>query len=229
MGVEIQKDDELQALRNSNRQLKELLMQSVAVNIEAEKLGRVFHDFNNILSSSMGYSSLAAERAGSLEDEKLTRYLENIEKAGVRARDLVRECLATRFAARNACQVKLQAVILRDFPSADVSELGDQYVYMSDQQLSVALRLVMSCCSSDGANMAFSYELIDEPNCTECMENIRGQQIRLTVNVSDDGFKQQDEADILLARHIFSCVGGHMCKSLVQENQFVVYLRAVAP
>lgn len=55
--------------------------------------GGIAHDFNNILTGMMGYATLAIERTESLSDEKLTRYLSQIERSGARARDLIQQML----------------------------------------------------------------------------------------------------------------------------------------
>ncbi len=56
--------------------------------------GGIAHDFNNVLSSILGYSSLALDRyAGQLPD-KLVDYLDEIQQAGERGRDMVVQLLA---------------------------------------------------------------------------------------------------------------------------------------
>jgi len=54
--------------------------------------GGIAHDFNNILSSVIGYTEMALEEDGI--GERPRRYLEQIHKAGERARDLVKQILA---------------------------------------------------------------------------------------------------------------------------------------
>jgi PAS domain S-box-containing protein len=56
--------------------------------------GGVAHDFNNILTSVMGYLALGTERAAQLGDAKLGGYLAQVERAARRARDLIAQMLA---------------------------------------------------------------------------------------------------------------------------------------
>jgi two-component system cell cycle sensor histidine kinase/response regulator CckA len=54
--------------------------------------GGIAHDFNNILSAIMGYTDMALTEHK--EKDHLRRYLEQVFKAGERARDLVKQILA---------------------------------------------------------------------------------------------------------------------------------------
>ncbi|MFZ5759706.1 MAG: ATP-binding protein [Thermodesulfobacteriota bacterium] len=53
--------------------------------------GGIAHDFNNILSAIIGYTEMA--RIEARHDARLTGYLDEVLKAGLRARDLVRQIL----------------------------------------------------------------------------------------------------------------------------------------
>lgn len=55
--------------------------------------GGVAHDFNNILTSILGYVTLARDHVEAKHDEKLERYLERAERAGGRARDLIAQMM----------------------------------------------------------------------------------------------------------------------------------------
>jgi nitrogen-specific signal transduction histidine kinase len=53
--------------------------------------GGIAHDFNNILAAIMGYTEMARTRIA--EDDPLRRNLDQVFKAGLRAKDLVRQIL----------------------------------------------------------------------------------------------------------------------------------------
>lgn len=73
-------------------QLRQAMMQSQKMEAIGRLTGGIAHDFNNILGSMLGFAELARLRyAGT--DETLDDYLEQIEIAGGRARDLVRQLL----------------------------------------------------------------------------------------------------------------------------------------
>ncbi len=220
---------ELERLQRENQALKVLLNQSFRRIIEEESIGKVFHDFNNILSSSMGYSSLALEKAKGTGDEKLCRYLDNIEKAGVRARDLVRERLITRQALRNGHVVTWQE-LLELFKPAQITAEGESCdVYMNPRQLAYALSLVAQYYDHLQNGTA---KVLEEPSCSECGTELRGRQLQVRCSGNKHANSADNpnyEADIELSVAMFAGAGGHLCDSLVQDGQFVVYLRAVAP
>lgn len=56
--------------------------------------GGIAHDFNNILASVLGYSELLREELPHTADGKAARHLDQIQRAGERARDLVAKMLA---------------------------------------------------------------------------------------------------------------------------------------
>ncbi len=56
--------------------------------------GGIAHDFNNILASILGYTSLAIKKFAPPESGKLREYLEEVQTAGSRGRDLVNQILA---------------------------------------------------------------------------------------------------------------------------------------
>jgi len=55
--------------------------------------GGIAHDFNNILTSAMGYLSMARERAEQYADAKLDKYLDRVEAASQRAKELIAQML----------------------------------------------------------------------------------------------------------------------------------------
>lgn len=72
--------------------------------------GGIAHDFNNILSAILGYTELAQQR--DLSAEKLNDYLENVLKAGHRAKNLVYQILAfSRQAESKFMPVKMSLII----------------------------------------------------------------------------------------------------------------------
>ncbi|MFL0811160.1 MAG: hypothetical protein K6L76_12155 [Agarilytica sp.] len=218
-----QSSSEVDALRQQNEVLKLLLQSSLTKNIQDEKIGRVFHDFNNILSSSMGYSNLAVERARASGDEKLARYLDNIERAGIRARDLVRDSLDARRDARNSLKTALG--ILSDLMPMDNIPASD-HVYFGEKHLYTAVAFLLSLY--DTAALEATAEVIEDFNCPACSADFRGVQVKISCS---NLVKKADanESNFALAKLMVNSQGGHLCESLVQDKQFDVYLRAVTP
>lgn len=220
-------------LFEENATLKRLLQHCLQRIVEEEAVGKVFHDFNNILSSSMGYSSLALGLAKNSGDEKLSRYLDNIERAGIRARDLVRERLVARQELRNSQVVSwsaLQRIIALPLSSAHAA--AD--VYASEDQLVCAFQLLVRRIAADAAcdDSDVALQINDEPHCEGCGSELRGRQVRLEWHLAEKASGEKNphyQQDIALSSAIICSTGGHFCDSLVQDKQFVVYLRAVVP
>jgi two-component system, cell cycle sensor histidine kinase and response regulator CckA len=73
------------------RKLENQLYEAQKMEAIGTLAGGIAHDFNNILSAILGYSDLALVSPNL--DERLRRCLDQIRKAGVRARDLVKQIL----------------------------------------------------------------------------------------------------------------------------------------
>lgn len=217
--------------------LKLTLAQAMGRIAELDQIGRVFHDFNNILSSSMGYASLAGERAADLGDEKLSRYLANIEKAGIRSRDLVRECLDKRQQYRDQQSCELRVVLEVGMQLLGRSDwranFADNYTLnIAHEPAGLILSSLGSAVSADAVPV-FDARLEEEPQCAGCGSDLRGSQLHLHIKglmVSDDSFAPLKLASVErdLAASSAAAYGGHLCESLLQDREIVVYLKASA-
>jgi len=213
-----------------NTLLKQLLASSLAGVCDGEKIGRVFHDFNNILSSSMGYASLAHERSKTMEDEKLARYLENIERAGVRARDLVRDCLEARRSQREEHKVSLREVASR--AGGDIAcVLPDRdRLHISESHLLMTLELLFK--RYDSTALLLKGELLEDAYCHACEAELRGTQMCITGDIEREGEHHRPEqvrVDRELLQALVNCSGGHLCDALMQDKKFTIYFRSVMP
>ncbi|MEN6319479.1 MAG: PAS domain S-box protein [Syntrophaceae bacterium] len=73
-------------------QMESLIRQAQKMEAIGTLAGGIAHDFNNILGAIMGYTEMSL--TDPKVDNRLRRYLEQIYKAGERARDLVKQILA---------------------------------------------------------------------------------------------------------------------------------------
>jgi len=216
------------SLEEENQRLKAILACFANRIIEEEGIGRVFHDFNNILSSSMGYASLASERSADSGDEKLVRYLGNIEKAGIRARDLVKERLEHRHMQRFANKANLSKV-LSPYVGGGAVKVPEVFVYIEEMLLVQAFAQIIP---RETTVHSVTTELVDESTCSGCDHEIRGRQYKVSLHVKQNQGAvggEQASAEFALAEALINSSGGHLCQSLVQDEDIVVYLRAVEP
>lgn len=75
-------------------QLQRQLQQTQKMEAIGQLTGGIAHDFNNVLASIMGYTGLTKRRIIKFNDETVVGYIDQITRAGERARDLVQQLLA---------------------------------------------------------------------------------------------------------------------------------------
>ncbi len=81
-------------LEEERRVLQRQLQQAQKMEAVGHLTGGIAHDFNNILASILGYVGLALNHVRDTGDDKVQRYLDEVQKGGERARDLVAQLLA---------------------------------------------------------------------------------------------------------------------------------------
>ena len=84
---------DLKRAERAQEQMQRRLQQTDKMQALGLMVGGIAHDFNNILASVMGYADLARLRFGAIGAGKLREYLDEIYRAGERARDLVSQML----------------------------------------------------------------------------------------------------------------------------------------
>ena len=157
---------------------------------------RVAHDCNNILSAILGYGELAQKAAPDGTD--LRRYVDNVMRAGTRAKTLVEQIVAfSRGGLGERTPVKIQAIVGETLDSLAASlpstvrlerrlEAGDVAVLGDAANLRLA---VMSLCTNavqtmpEGGVLDVSLEGADvsEPKNLSHGDLTQGSYVRLTV------------------------------------------------
>jgi len=98
--------------------------------------GGIAHDFNNILTTILGYASLAREQPAARAQERLANHLQQIQAAGERARDLIRQMLTfsrgERGAPRLICLTDLVEETVSLFTSSFPSSVTLEMVFDKD-------------------------------------------------------------------------------------------------
>ena len=191
-------------------QLQKELQQSQKMEAIGQLTGGIAHDFNNILASILGYSELAKNSLKSTADPSLSRYIQRISDAGVRARDLVRQMMTfSRNAPSDPQVIKLSALIndvsslIRPTIPSSIElltrvEKNVPAVLMDDTQMH---QILMNLCinardamlSNGTLTIKLSYEKNIDAVCQTCKELIQGEYVQLTVEDTGTGIK----ADLL--------------------------------
>ncbi|MCP4409849.1 MAG: PAS domain S-box protein, partial [Gammaproteobacteria bacterium] len=95
--------------------LQRELQQAQKMEALGQLTGGIAHDFNNILGIMQGYTELAVNHAVHSGQAQLVGYLEHVEKAGGRAKELVDQMLAySRSEARDDKSLQLQPLVEED-------------------------------------------------------------------------------------------------------------------
>ncbi|MCX7627397.1 MAG: PAS domain S-box protein, partial [Methylophilaceae bacterium] len=85
---------DLKQLQAEQERLRTQLQQAQKMEAIGQLTGGIAHDFNNILAAILGYTGLALERCVPDKESKLASYLQEVQTAAERARDLIAKMLA---------------------------------------------------------------------------------------------------------------------------------------
>jgi signal transduction histidine kinase len=189
-------------IAEEHRQLQRSLQQAQKLRTIGEMTGGFAHDFNNILASVLGFAELAKERAGRLGDHKLADFVDEIERAGLRGADLVKQLLiysrggntephefdlsntigeTIRF-LRGTLPATVQ--ITTDLPERPQPAFADP---AHIRQMLVNLALNASEAMNERGEIAISLRraVHDEATCTSCAARFSGEH--LTLSIADRG------------------------------------------
>jgi PAS domain S-box-containing protein len=188
-------------------QLQEQIQQSHKMEAIGQLTGGIAHDFNNILSSILGYAELSKDKLRTSNDEKLIKYINNINSAGKRARDLVTQLLTfSRSGSSNPQQINLQiliddviSLISPTMPSS--IELSKEIapniplVLMDETQMHQILMNL--CINARDAMQGHGKLTIKVSNvdcvdgiCSSCKNQVHGQYVKISIEDTGTGIQQ---------------------------------------
>ena len=170
--------------------------------------GGIAHDFNNILTSILGYIVLARERDAAAADPKLVQYLDQAQRASLRARDLIQQMLTFSRGRRGEPRAVDLAPLVRDalklmgatLPSSmvvDVDLEREVPAVMADpvQAEQVLLNLLINArdAMSGTGTVEVSVGLEEHAGvvCGSCRKPIQGRFVALAVRDSGAGIEPE--------------------------------------
>ena len=114
LGVRLEDMQREQALAVKERTLQDSLQRARQLQELGQMAGGFGHEFNNILTSMVGFAELALERARDSRDDTIRRFLTEIQSGGRRAAELVDQLLTYSGGnRRDTSEVALSALIER--------------------------------------------------------------------------------------------------------------------
>lgn len=198
---------------NENLRLQKEIQQSHKMQSLGQLTGGVAHDFNNILGAILGFAGLAKKICEKNGDERLINYIRQIDKAGLRAKDLIAQMLAfsrTDYSVDRAMyfapQIKEEIVMLRSMLPASVeieSFLDDELppVLLTPTQLQqVLLNLAINARDAMAGQGKLSIRLewkkhVDA-TCIASHMHVSGDWISLSVSDTGEGIAEEKINDI---------------------------------
>ena len=188
--------DERQSLQNQ-------LQHAQKLHAIGQLTSGVAHDFNNILSSIMGYTTLAIEECP-VQDAEYLGYLEEVSKAGVRAKQLIAQLMSFSRRESNEAEVIAPASLIQDvfrmvrsaLPAAIEFTLSVEPdlapVYANPIQFQqIATNLVINARDAiDGygkVSLRARRSSVRQGLCTSCQQTFSGDYIEICVTDTGAG------------------------------------------
>jgi len=207
VSVYIQDVSEYKRLKLEHQRMEKQVQQAQKMDAIGQLTAGIAHDFNNILTSINGYTDLALTRCVGEGQEKLQEYLEQVYKAGERARDLIQQMMA--YSRNNEANmtdldprplIKETVKMLRSTLPTSLRLTFDSppdneriSINMEPVQLQ---QMVMNLCvnardaTHGKGQLDLRLETIhhqDPVECTSCHAVVQGDYVALSVRDSGDG------------------------------------------
>ncbi len=193
---------------NERESLQNQLQHAQKLDSIGQLTGGVAHDFNNILSSIMGYTSLAIEECPENNPEFL-EYLAEVSKAGIRAKELIAQLMAfSRRETKEAETLSLADIVQETLnmlkptiPVAVELNLDIESDLPLVRANAVQIHQVITNLVINAADSIQDFGMIDvrvqtrrmdDSLCTSCQQSFSGDFIELSVTDTGVGISEQD-------------------------------------
>lgn len=202
LGRRVQELRTSRQLAAEHREIQRSLQQAQQMQSIGEMTSGLSHDFNNVLASMLGFAELGREAATRQGDIKLKSYFGEIERAGNRGADLVRQLRVYSQGSGDQIESVDIAGALADAASLlrgtlppsvtievrDSSVAGELFINRSQlQQILVNLGRNAAEAMSNRGRIALSAkrEQLSDARCSSCLNPFEGDM--LTLCVEDEG------------------------------------------
>ncbi|WP_135622175.1 hybrid sensor histidine kinase/response regulator [Solemya pervernicosa gill symbiont] len=200
------------AMEREQREVEKQLKQAQKMEAIGQLTGGIAHDFNNILASIMGYTSLALARFTKSQDEssnKLAEYLNRIDQASRRARDLIAQMLAFSRAGTSeprslpaAPLVKEAISLLRStIPSnitialsldEDLPPINFDPIQFHQVIMNLCINARDAIAESGCIDVKLNLTTIVNDSCASCQSGVSGDYVELSVSDSGSGIDPEN-------------------------------------
>ncbi len=196
----------------TQRKLEAQLVQSQKMEAIGTLAGGIAHDFNNILSAILGYIELA--KIYIEPDSKISQYLEEVFKAGNRAKELVRQILSiSRQAEQKRKPVNINVIIREALrmlkatlpASIKINETMGETIRLIEADPVQIHQVIMNLVTNAGQSMKDKGGTLTVTlEIEEFLSNVRkndqdiksGEYVKLTISDTGYGIPKEDRKKI---------------------------------
>lgn len=200
------------ALEFEKSQLHRQLQKAQKMKSLGQLTGGIAHDFNNMLVNILGYTGLAKERVKILDDGKIEEYLEEVNLAGERARDLVSKLLAFSRGGGIAKELQLcksmkdvDTMIKSVIPRSVVIDVGeaDSSLWVKIDEIGLQEIIINLCANACQAmngkgniGIIIDKKKYTKQVCASCQKDVQGEYIELCIHDNGSGIDTDTLANI---------------------------------
>lgn len=190
--------------------LRDQLLQATKMEAVGHLTAGIAHDFNNMLGAMMGYTEITKQVVAAGQVQNVDRYLEEILKAGQRAKELIAQMLTfSRVAAdsnNKDAPVTLITPVIKEVVSmlrSSISSSIDLNYQTSDPDLKtriqpvnlhqIILNLAVNARDAMGEygriDIKLSHHHLNEEVCASCQQAFTGSFIKISVTDTGSGIE----------------------------------------
>lgn len=193
---------ELKEATADRDRLQVQLRHAQKLNALGQLTGGIAHDFNNILASVLGHAELTLIESRALGSSQITDYVEEIQQAAERARDLISQMLAFSRGIKSGEETIAVVPLMREFikllrpvlPATveirteideDVPDVRIDPIQLQQVVLNLGINARDAMGEMGELTIAVNVRTLDGEQCASCMAPIFGEFVE--ISVADDG------------------------------------------